>query len=1170
MSGVELRAIGTTATMAPLFKRAIVTMSTGRAVSLWIDENRAGTGLPDVTGTAKMYFYVSDDTARTSHTLRLTYTPGVAPASSSRAAIASISQHSDTIYVAWVGVDNNVYCSTFSYNTGTHAVAHVATQTVASGGAITNRYRKVDIDVRTNPVVSTYEAHTSGGLGSYLRVYCRMNDGTTWRMATEHNAVTIGQTIAPDSPDVSVCIRGDGVVSNVIRFALYGTQVSTAADKGDLLREYSFNVSTGTVGSAATLATWSATLNKGVAGPSRRGILYSISSTTYILTAITGSTIPRFHSIKLGTSNYASIAAASVGYVSTVSLSNFFRVEGSYNYNTSWTSTYRDNRVIFAFAGIGTGAAPRVAREIVMTYPNSSSISTKPSVDSIPRPIDQNYYGDGGPFALYGGDNKFIQSGNKQYSILVAYGRSGNAVATTFQRRLRFVAEDTFDAPAALSPSVGEVVPNNQPTFRVRVENTDLTPNLYGKIEVQVATDSGFTTNVDYIIQPDSALQYFGTKDGLNSVVKQVVVSTPTNQSLFTGTWYWRARIVSDKDTPGAWSTSQTFGISHPPAASPLTPAQSQVVTRDGSDNVNFSWTFTDTEPNDSQSEYYIIVKDATTGASLVDTGWVSSSARDANIFIDDALLEIPLTWTVQARDADGTAGPVSTPVNFTVGDAPVVDIVSPANLSIVTTAAPTVTWSFTGSGGRTQKSYRVRITETAGANQIANPSFETDTLGWIGFDASVAQSGAQAHSGVMSALVTPNGTGYNPRIEQTVAAGMPVILGQSVTVDGWILPSASGKDSHIRVNWYDSVGSYVSTTQIQVPPTPGVWQQLTLTAAAPVTGFACAGMGVVNTPTVGETFYVDEMRLYETDATSGEVVADTFWRSSIDTSHPFLANILETGVTYDIVLQVMDTGGLVSADQVQVVTDWVEPALGNATVVPDPFKVAITWDDSTIDGDFVGWRIYRRYRKPAGSELDVTNTEKTWVLIHESSSADSPQTYYDYTAPLNRNVDFVVVQVVDRFGSLIESSITSWHTVVQYTDRFYFVPQIPIGSIASFEAANVTGDQFTREIEQETLHVVGRGRQVQVGDDLGYVGSLTLRLRNPATARLNREFLEAISAEHNAVYIKSPFGDVVLVALGSIQTSRQAGHGNADIVDLTVPYVEIIDADPVTRVGLI
>jgi hypothetical protein len=200
---------------------------------------------------------------------------------------------------------------------------------------------------------------------------------------------------------------------------------------------------------------------------------------------------------------------------------------------------------------------------------------------------------------------------------------------------------------------------------------------------------------------------------------------------------------------------------------------------------------------------------------------------------------------------------------------------------------------------------------------------------------------------------------------------------------------------------------------------------------------------------------------------------------------------------------------------------------------------------------------------------LDVENTATTWELIGEISDSLTNYTFQDYTLPLNREVEYVVVQVADRFGSLLESDIGAVDAVTSVGDRYYFVPEVPVGTIGSFEASYVVGDAFTRDVEQNTLHVIGRGRQVQVGDDLGYSGTLTIHLRNPASARVDREFLEYLSTnEAGNIYIRSPFGDVLYVSFGSISSTRLAGVGTEDLVDLTIPYTTVYGEVPLTRAG--
>jgi len=110
MAGTQLRQMGTTAQFAPVIKRGIATLSDGRTVSLAIDTNLASSSGTDVTGVAKIHLYVSNDVSRTAFTLATSLTPAVAPASSTRAARASMTLGADnSIWVAWQGVDNALY-----------------------------------------------------------------------------------------------------------------------------------------------------------------------------------------------------------------------------------------------------------------------------------------------------------------------------------------------------------------------------------------------------------------------------------------------------------------------------------------------------------------------------------------------------------------------------------------------------------------------------------------------------------------------------------------------------------------------------------------------------------------------------------------------------------------------------------------------------------------------------------------------------------------------------------------------------------------------------------------------------------------------------------------------------------------------------------------------------
>lgn len=60
-------------------------------------------------------------------------------------------------------------------------------------------------------------------------------------------------------------------------------------------------------------------------------------------------------------------------------------------------------------------------------------------------------------------------------------------------------------------------------------------------------------------------------------------------------------------------------------------------------------------------------------------------------------------------------------------------------------------------------------------------------------------------------------------------------------------------------------------------------------------------------------------------------------------------------------------------------------------------------------------------------------------------------------------------------------------------------------------------------------------------------------------TARQQRQKIEALKSEKRDLYIRSPFGDLWLVATGNISVTRIAGVGNRDFVDVSMPYQEVV-----------
>lgn len=1016
MGGVALRNLGTTATFAPQMKRATARLSTGQSVLVVPDTNRSGSNGTDTTGTAKIAIYLSTDSTRTAYGLNRTHTPAVAMASSTKSAVMSCTvAENDTLYVVYQGTDNSLRMITFtvtagSFNAGTE-------QTVSAATAVTSRFRSVDIDAcptNANIVVGAYESLASSGQGAAARIFVRMNDGTTWTRAYNTQFFTT-EFIQAGSEDISVAWNKVGISSNVGQIAFFVTRTFTTGDQGDLLREVSFNVSTGTTDSATVIGSWYTALNMNIAAGSRRAWLFSEVNNQWVFANIVGTTIPFFQAMRIQHNTFTGIIINRSVITTQFTSDRYVVVDRAKNINTAYAADYCDNAVVFGFTGVGV-LNPSITRSMVIRFSSTTSETTALGVDYSARVLENGFSVLDGAIGIYGGGNKNLQSGQTSYNFLGIYGATGDSVSASvgvLARYARAITEDTISAPAIISPnstssSVGQV------QFRVSAQNANLYSNVLGKLQIQIASDTGFTTNLQTITEADSEFQSYSATSSTVPPIRTIVYTLTALQRIVSGTWFARARIADDLGGFSAYSSTVSFTVSHPPTALPVTPANGTTVLY-GAGSPSFTWQFSDTEPADTQSAYQLKIVRLDTGASVVDTGKVVSSVKTVAQSISSGLKDIPLQWQVSLWDADDVQGAFSNAIIFTLADAPVGTITAPTSGGSVTTASPTVTWSFSAGGVRTQRAFRIVVTDTG--------------------------------------------------------------------------------------------------------------------------------------------------------ASPDEIVGDTGWVFSNATTYTFPTPILQASGAYHVDLYVQDTAGLQDTDGLNFTTTYTPPAQATATLTADLFKILVAWTNATQDANWIGWRVYRRYLKPASADLDVDATATTWVMVYETVDALTNYSFYDYTAPLNKSVDYIVVQLADRFGSVIESDLGSFSTVTQTGDRYYFIPEIPIGAIASFQANSITGDTFTREIEQNTIHVIGRGRQVQVGDDLGYTGSFTVRLRKASTARLEREFFEYLSGDDAGnVFIKSPFGDVLYVSIGNIATQRIPGSGSSDIVDLTIPYSEVFSNPPIIR----
>lgn len=264
---------------------------------------------------------------------------------------------------------------------------------------------------------------------------------------------------------------------------------------------------------------------------------------------------------------------------------------------------------------------------------------------------------------------------------------------------------DPPSTPTGVNPTSGQTITTDIPILKASAVATASRRPM--RVEWQVATDSGFTTNLRTISLPTAQSIIEGT----------VAYQIPEADQLFQGTWYIRARWIDDLGSVGSYSTPTQFTVTHPPTTTNQSPQGGRSFLY-GSGNIALAWTFSDPSPVDYQTAYQVIVERNDTGTGVLDTGKIVSADSIASVAIAAGLKDIPLRWRVRVWDSDDIAGAYSTNYIFTVSDPPTAVITYPTDASTIANPAPVTTWTFTATG-RFQTSYRLRITKVSSGELI-------------------------------------------------------------------------------------------------------------------------------------------------------------------------------------------------------------------------------------------------------------------------------------------------------------------------------------------------------------------------------------------------------------------------------------------------------------------
>lgn len=263
---------------------------------------------------------------------------------------------------------------------------------------------------------------------------------------------------------------------------------------------------------------------------------------------------------------------------------------------------------------------------------------------------------------------------------------------------------------------------------------------------------------------------------------------------------------------------------------------------------------------------------------------------------------------------------------------------------------------------------------------------------------------------------------------------------------------------------------------------------------------------------------------------------------------------ILKNVSLYQLALTIVDTQDLGTTLLRNFSTNYVRPPTiycsAYATDYEENGYVSILWPNTSVDPQFIEFRLYRKNVDVEGSEWEQIGTvadPEVWQFRDWSTSGP-----YRYK--------YAITQVVMLYGALVESLPDEYGDVVQVVSSHYWLI-LPDNEELNTKLYHVTDDKYSSKIETSS-HVImgGGGARVVYGSPIGIEGSLTAQVRggSPLNVKQQRERILRIQFEMGYCYLRDPFGNYTKVAIGEIAVARMPGVGINEFVDIEVPYMEV------------
>lgn len=682
------------------------------------------------------------------------------------------------------------------------------------------------------------------------------------------------------------------------------------------------------------------------------------------------------------------------------------------------------------------------------------------------------------------------------------------------------VTDDDVAVPTVPYPAAGETIATSSVDFSARTLLTQDEQPIQTVFQVsRIATFDDATTKT-----------FVG---GLNASVdplsRSYYVSEPGRDN-FTdlGPGLWRLRI-KNRDYRGvesAWSATTTFTITHAalPVPALITPAAGSTVatpygkrtgrisaTPAGERRVGIEWRFSKAADfstgvvqwkNSSGGEFFHpkdISYDPTPNPSIKPgLNGPSVSTEDVAQYLSQGI------WYGQARAADvyGQTGAWSAATTFTVAHKPVVSGVIPSGGASFDQATAPVRWSFSDPWtGDYQTAYQMIIRD--------------------GSDNILQNTGKVLSANARATMNIPS-TWYN----QIVKIAIDVWDADDVKSDVAFTSTFRLSHAPVITVTYPAADAAINNGQ----------PNITWTAV-----FSRAGL-------TQKSF-----RHKFTRVDNGKVEFDSGVIVSTATSYLPPNPILKNLVAYQLETTIVDSEDLAGIKLTNFSTDFERPefvqAWSESSGYSESGYVEVFWPTGNPDPFFMEWRVYRK----KDSEPD-----DAWVLAGTVNDP-SVKFFKDWLIAGNEEFVYTVTQAAYRFGSIVESEFDPAPLPFRiFSDAYWLI--VKDREELNMRVYGVTADKFTDNRETAEYVIKGGGRRRAYGTRIGYSGNLTVAVRGNEmrTATQMLDDIRDICDNQYSLMMRTPFGNVMQIALGEISIDRMAGVGSQEFADLDIPYYEV------------